>query len=348
MPCLGEKLVNLSLSPYDFTDFSLHRHLATLYASNHETMKTGHACSDDNFLNGITNGAEWYDVPGGMEDFNYLHSNCFEITMELSCCKYPAAKQLAREWELNKESLIQFMEATHAGIHGKCIDSETGQPIQQAFIQVESIDHNVTTTLTGQYWRLLPPGQFRVRASAYGYETTDYQVINVDQTSRSQSAPLNFKLQKRNVPEDKLSTDTKERKESKKIGLDADGFLTTPQYVYHHYEDLRTQMAFFAHKYPNLSRLYSIGKSAQGRDLWVLEISDHPGVHESLEPEFKYVGNMHGNEAVGREMLLLLIQHLLEGYGIEDRITRLVDSTRIHIMPTMNPDGFERSTEGDR
>ena len=70
-------------------DDAFFRHVATIYASNHATMRTGHVCDDDNFPGGVTNGAKWYDVPGGMEDFNYLHSNCFEITMELSCCKFP-------------------------------------------------------------------------------------------------------------------------------------------------------------------------------------------------------------------------------------------------------------------
>lgn len=53
-----------------------------------------------------------------MQDFNYVRSNCFEVTFELSCCKYPNASELPKEWELNRESLIAFMELAHIGIKG--------------------------------------------------------------------------------------------------------------------------------------------------------------------------------------------------------------------------------------
>ena len=45
-----------------------------------------------------------------MQDYNYIHGDCMEITLELTCCKYPLAKELKTEWKKNKEALMQFVE----------------------------------------------------------------------------------------------------------------------------------------------------------------------------------------------------------------------------------------------
>lgn len=56
-----------------------------------------------------------------MQDFNYIYSNCFEITIELSCCKFPSPTVLNDEWESNRESMLTYLESVHMGIKGKII-----------------------------------------------------------------------------------------------------------------------------------------------------------------------------------------------------------------------------------
>jgi hypothetical protein len=113
---------------------------------------------------------------------------------------------------------------------------------------------------------------------------------------------------------------------------------------YPDYTGVTSRLSGFAADYPGLCRVVDAGESVQGRHLWCLTVTARPGAVEA-EPVISLVGTLHGNEPVGMVLLLEFAGDLLSRYGVDDRITRLLDSTEIRIMPLANPDGYEA---GDR
>ncbi len=109
---------------------------------------------------------------------------------------------------------------------------------------------------------------------------------------------------------------------------------------YHNYKAMTDELHRLADSYPEIARLTSLGKSVQGRDIWMMTISDHVDLDEG-EPELLYVANMHGDEVVGRELSIYHIRRLLGEYGVRARTTNLVNQSKMFIVASMNPDGFE-------
>ena len=77
-----------------------------------------------------------------------------------------------------------------------------------------------------------------------------------------------------------------------------------------------------------------------------VKLSRDVGRRSYLEPMVKYVGNMHGNEVVSRQLLIYLAEYLAGHYGQERRVTNLLNHTEIFLLPSLNPDGYEVSLEG--
>lgn len=111
-------------------------------------------------------------------------------------------------------------------------------------------------------------------------------------------------------------------------------------------EEVGTELQALAAAHPAICQIFSIGSSVNGRPLWMLKISDRVELDET-EPEFKYIANMHGDEIVGRELMMRLAREMLESYGRDDQITRLIDNTEIYIMASMNPDGAASHHRGN-
>lgn len=111
--------------------------------------------------------------------------------------------------------------------------------------------------------------------------------------------------------------------------------------AYHEYAELEQKLKALAQQFPQQAKLFSMGKSVEGRELWALRISGQVGGSSSLPGVF-FLGGHHAREHLSVEVPLLLAEHLLNEYQRGDsRIRDLLDSRDITILPSLNPDGAE-------
>jgi len=121
------------------------------------------------FPNGITNGSFWYEITGGMQDWNYRYTGCNEVTIELSDSKWPPESAIPAFWASNRESMLSFLEAVHIGVRGVVTATDTGQPLSAKVSVAGNAHHVFTDPDIGDYHRMLLPGTYSLTFTAPGY-----------------------------------------------------------------------------------------------------------------------------------------------------------------------------------
>lgn len=110
---------------------------------------------------------------------------------------------------------------------------------------------------------------------------------------------------------------------------------------YYDYDDMTAALRELQRTYPKFLTLQSIGRSGEGRDIWLMTVNNPDTGPHTSKAAFWADANIHGNEIQGTEVNLYLLWFLMENYDALPKVKELVDARTFYIVPTMNPDGRE-------
>lgn len=169
--------------PWDYTpnrctDDALAKEISLGYARLNPPMY-----ASTTFDSGVTNGWDWYEVDGTLQDWSYHATSCLDITMEISTNKWPAASQLSAFWSDNQGGMLFFIRQAGLGIQGLVTDSATGLPLDFAQVEVAGIDKPVYTDSIGDYHRMLLSGTYDLTFSKEGYFPKTFSGVRVSYDS---------------------------------------------------------------------------------------------------------------------------------------------------------------------
>ncbi|HKJ18890.1 MAG TPA: M14 family zinc carboxypeptidase [Xanthomonadales bacterium] len=113
---------------------------------------------------------------------------------------------------------------------------------------------------------------------------------------------------------------------------------------------LRDEMLSLADQYDDLTQLITIGQSVDGQDIYAMRVTEKADTkREGSRPAVLYISAQHAREWIAPEVNRRLMRYYLENYGIDDRVTGIVDSTELWFVIVANPDGYDWTfTDGNR
>lgn len=110
---------------------------------------------------------------------------------------------------------------------------------------------------------------------------------------------------------------------------------------YYRYAEMTACLQSWAETHGHICHLDSLGKSYEGRDIWILTLTNFATGPAEEKPALWVDGNIHATEVSASTAALHLAHKLLNGYGRDERITFALDSRAFYIVPRLNPDGAE-------
>ncbi len=110
---------------------------------------------------------------------------------------------------------------------------------------------------------------------------------------------------------------------------------------FYRYAELTRILKAYAKEYPNLIRLESIGKSHEGRDVWLVTVTNFKSGSDAEKPAFWVDGNIHAVEVTASAAALYLIHSLVTRHKKDETVTWALDTRAFYIVPRVNPDGAE-------
>jgi len=118
--------------------------------------------------------------------------------------------------------------------------------------------------------------------------------------------------------------------------------IPTPRFdTFYRHAELTGLLQEYAAARPELVSLRSIGKSHEGRDIWLVALTNSATGADRDKPAFWIDGNIHAGELTASTACLYWLHQLVSGHGRDPQATELLNTRAVYICPRVNPDGAE-------